>query len=361
MGLGWRADVYEGLLSFEVSKISPRLNLSGRDDIIIGSEKIAFSRGDLVVVQEERVIRDWLSSQMRQNPFDGEPLTVFLEKHYYTKEELREDIGWHEGGRLAELIKEGVRYKPAVGTIAAYDGTDWYAPDEKGEFRFSISIDKIYYPTTRFLSKDMAVVIDTHGINMLVLEALESKADAVIGCCDYPGKIKAAIYLAERGIDVLCFTDRFLYMALGHETKGAILGSPFFDEGVYGGRETVLERGQKIVVTNIQEGKEYPYQYYDTPYRYFSEINKTFPLEIYDFKVTDYNQTKGVFELAEKKNARLVGFRVFDSYDYGVAKEWLMKSGENKIVLFHSTPYPYGVLLAREFPEQVGSNDNVIG
>jgi len=354
-----KADWKETTLKFDTSKTIPKLNLSNEKRITIGKNKIEIKENDLILTQHERVIRDWLTPNLKQS-FEGTPLTVFSESNYYSKEELREDLGWHEGATLRDIQDHlDINHKTAVGTIAALNPEDnkWYAEDDKGVFRFSIPDDKIYYPTTRFLTNNTVMIIDTHGINMMVKQAIESKANVVIGCCDYPGKMKAAIYLAENNISVICNTDRFLYQALGYNLP--ILGSPIMKTSsetvTLGNTPLEIKKHQKIAVLNTEQG--YPQQYYDTPYSYFTEINKTFPLKLYISTISDYNQTHRIFNIS--KDINIVGYRIFNSYDYRQAKEWLKKSKNNKIVLFHSASYPYGKLLTQEFPEQTFSTDTI--
>jgi len=347
-------------LIFETSTSTVKLNLTNANKISIGNSQITINKNNTIVTQQERVLRDWLTPNMTQSPFEGEPLYVFSEKNYYTEDELRSDIGWHEGGRLKDIKDNiNINHVSAVGTVVALNPDDnkWYASDENGVFRFEIPIDKIYYPTTRFIRKDIAIIIDTHGVNMLVDQAITSNADVVIGCCDFPGKIKAAVYLANKNISVICNTDRYLYQALGRNLS--ILGSPPMKTAsetvVFGNRPLEIERNQKIAVLNTEKG--YPQQYYDAPYKYFSEINKTFPLDLYIINIDGYNQTHQVLEVATINDANIVGYRVFNSYDYNEAKQWLEKSDERKMVLFHSSSYPYGKLLAEEYPEQTTFDD----
>ena len=70
-----------------------------------------------------------------------------------------------------------------------------------------------------------------------------------------------------------------------------------------------------------------------------------------------FNQTDKVYAKAREINANIIASRVFNSYDYNQAKEWLEESEEHKLILFHSTSYPYGVLISQEFPEQTGFDD----
>ncbi len=367
LGVYWRAEILDkmadnkkGSFKFETSSIAPKLDLSSASKIIIGKTKIEVKDGDKIITQVDRVFRDWLGVQLSQNPFRGNILKTFSERLTYSKEELREDIGWHEGGRLIDLKETvDVKHSTAVGTLVAKKGSKWYAPDENGIFRFEVPLDKVSYPTTRFLSNSLAVIVDSHGVNMLVEQAIRSKANVVMACCDSPGKIKAAEYLSGKGIKTICFTDLNLYLALGSDSK--IIGSPSFEfkDGklIYGDRPIEIKRNEKIVVTNADIGKTYAIWYYTTPYLYFSEINKTFPLNMFVVTVDDFNQTDKVYDKARKITANIVASRVFNKYDYEQAKEWLEESEEHKLILFHSTSYPYGVLISQEFPEQTGFDD----
>ncbi|MBD3304519.1 hypothetical protein GF343_05205 [Candidatus Woesearchaeota archaeon] len=367
LGLKWRADILEKLandkklnLEFETSEISPNLDLSGKEEIIIGSTKVEIKKDDIIVTQADRVLRDWLGLQLRQSPFDGEILRVFSERLTYSEEELREDIGWHEGGRLWDIENAlDVEHIPAVGTLAAKKDNKWYAPDENGVFRFEVPLDKVSYPTTRFLTEDLAMIIDSHGTNMLVEQAVRNNADVVIACCDHPGKIKAVEYLSNKGISALCFSDLELYLALGHDVNAVGSAAFEFKENklVFGNKHITIRKNQEIVVTKADVGKTYAIWYYDAPYMYFSEVSKTFPLEIITITVDDFRQTERVYAAAREAHADIVASRVFNSYDYTQAKAWLEESKGHKLLLFHSVSYPYGVLISQEFPEQVGFGD----
>lgn len=367
LGVYWRAEMLDKMadknkpsFKFETSSIEPKLDLSSASKIVIGNTKIEIKNGDKIITQVDRVFRDWLGLQLNQNPFRGNILKTFSERLTYSKEELREDIGWHEGGRLIDLKeKVDIKYSTAVGTIVANKNGKWYATAEKGVFSFEVPLDKISYPTTRFLSNDLAVIVDSHGVNMLVEQAVRSKADVIISDCDNEGKVKAAVYLSEKGIDVICFPDRYLFNALGHDAN--IVGSPSFEfkdgKMIYGDRPIEIKKNEKIVVTNADIRKVYAIWYYTTPYLYFNEINKTFPLQMSVVTVDDFNQTDKVYDKARDVNANIVASRVFNSYDYSQAKEWLEESEEHKLILFHSTSYPYGVLLMKEFPKKTGFDD----
>jgi hypothetical protein len=367
LGVKWRADLLETLaddkeadLEFETSEILPDLDLSGKEEIVIGSTKVEIEKDDVIVSQVDRVLRDWLGLQLKQSPFDGEILRVFSERLTLSEDELREDIGWHEGGRLWDIENAlDVEHIPAVGTLVAKKGNKWYACDENGVFRFEVPLDKVSYPTTRFLTDNLALIVDTHGMNMLVEQAVRNNADVVIACCDHPGKIKAVEYLSNKGISAICFTDLDLYLALGHDVQA--VGSAFFefkdDKLVFGDKPITIRTGQEVIVTKADVGKTYAIWYYDTPYRYFDEVSKTFPLELITVTVDDFKQTHKVYDAAREAHADIVASRVFNKYDYTPAKAWLEESKSHKLILFHSISYPYGILISEEFPEQVGFGD----
>lgn len=367
-GVEWRVNLLKDILKgknttnteFETSEIKPKLSLSEYDKIIIGKTKIEVDKNDKVMTQVDRVYRDWLGVQINQNPFYGELLAVFSERLFYNKTWLKENIGWHEGGRTRDIKKTtGIEPETATGTIVIRHKGKWYAPDEKGIFKFEVPLDKVSYPTTRFLTKNIGMIIDTHGINMLVEQAIRNNATTIIGCCDHPAKIKAAVYLSEQGKKVICFTDLFLFKALGHDTK--IIGSPVFkiekEKIIYGNAPIELEKNQKIIVSKADIGKTYAIWYYDAPALYFSEINKTFPLNIIPVSLDNFNQTKKLYAKARAENASAVATRIYELDDYKQAKKWLQEDKKNKLILFHSTSYPNGVLIMQEFEGQISFDD----
>ncbi|GAJ05263.1 unnamed protein product, partial [marine sediment metagenome] len=218
---GNEPEIKFSVLPLEAPKKTKREGISS---ITIGRSSIELTKDDKIVSQTDRVTRDWLSYHMYSSPFTDRILRVFYERLRYPDDELLLEIGWHEGGRIIELKQIGLKHEVASGTVVAKKNGKWYAPDENGIFKFEVPIDKVLYPTTRFLREDIAVIIDTHGINMIVEQAVRKNATVVIGCCDHPGKIKAAQYLADKGISVICFTDKYLPWILG--SGQTILGSP---------------------------------------------------------------------------------------------------------------------------------------
>lgn len=326
--------------------------------ITIGKSSVELTENDTLVSQTDRVSRDWLSYQLTSSPFSEKILTVFSERLTYTEEELLPEIGWHEGGRISEIISVNTTHKIASGTVVAKKDGKWYAPDENGIFKFEVPIDKVLYPTTRFLRDNIAVIIDTHGINMLVEQAVRNNATVVVGCCDHPGKIKAAKYLDGKGINVICFTDKYLPMLLG--TNHTILGSPnvnYTNNSIILGNQPVTFNVNETIIAEDVGDYAKVQSYYDTPARYFRALEKIADLNITYVSLNEMNSTEKVTEKAEELNATVIAVRIFNSDDYIKVKEWLEKDINNKAILFHSTAYPYGYKIINEFPYQTTFDD----
>jgi hypothetical protein len=229
---------------------------------------------------------------------------------------------------------------------------------DDGVFRFEIPLDKVLYPSTRFLRNDLAVIMDTHGVNMLVEQALRNNVSAVMACCDHSGKVKAAKYLGDRGISVICSSDRYVYLALGHNLS--LVGSPpiAVSSGrvVFGSRPLAISANEAVVVMNATDSP-YSLWYYQSPAQYFSELSGAVQLNLSFVQVTGFGQMERVVSEARSRHSSIIAARVFDSSDYSALKSWLLESRDNRAVLFHSASYPYGVLLLREFPLQTSFDD----
>jgi hypothetical protein len=245
-------------------------------------------------------------------------------------------------------------FKPLTGTIVKKINNTWYAPNENGIFMFEVPVDKVEYPTTRFFRDDLALIIDTHGINMLVEQAINSNATVVVGCCDAPSKIKAALYLNEKGIKVICNTDKYLSLLLG-QTNLTIGSAPFESNNgsvVIGNRPLVFNFNEEIIVENATE--DYSLSYYSTPTIYFSHFPE---LKLTYVTINGFNQTSMLVGKAQENKAHIIAARVYNENDYAVLKRWLEDSEKNKLLLFHSISYPYGYLLFQEYPNQTTFGD----
>ncbi|NJL44458.1 MAG: hypothetical protein HC945_04065 [Nitrosarchaeum sp.] len=365
-GIHWRATLLRDILAnktkpaFSTHSVpdridSLRLQAHGKTIMRIGNDEITITAQDVVMSQTDRTLRDWLSYQV-YDPFrhEGSLLRTFSERLEYSENDLRPDIGWHEGARNDEIrsIAEST-FIAGTGTLAAQYNDTWYAADHEGIFRYAIPEDKIMYPTTRFLGPGIAMIIDTHGINMLEEPAHREGATVVYADCDHPGKIKAALDLESEDITVVCTVDRFLHLLLGHTTR--IMGNPPItatDTGALIGRRPItIARGESIIVMNSS------LFYYDTPTLYFQTLTQAFPLNTTYVTVMGSGGTAKLTTLARVQNARIIAARVYTREDYEPLARWLSEDPARKAILFHTYAYPYGKTLMDQYPYQTTYQD----
>jgi len=340
-----------------LSVLLPNLSGSNNRDVVVGRSSVLLNRSSVLLSQDDRVFRDWLSGQLA-DPYGPTLLRTFSERLTYNASELLPDVGWHEGGRIFDLERINLTHKVAVGSLVAKSGSRWFAIDNNGTFRFEVPIDKISYPTTRFLRRDLAVVVDTHGVNMLVEQALRMNASVVVGCCDHPGKIYAAKYLSDRGIPTICYTDKYLYLALGHSVSA--VGSPPVvirgDQAIVGKRPMELTSDDRIVAVNASD-KAYALWYYQTPASYMTALQSGVALNVTIVTLDNFGQMSRATDMARKINASVLATRVFNSDDYMQVKLWLDEDEARKVLLFHSASYPYGQKILREYPSRSSFDD----
>jgi hypothetical protein len=353
LGIGWRGNILRSIAeddpapSFDSTTIRRQLTVPpGTTHYVLGESRIVVPRGARVSVQLERTYRDWLSYQMRYDFTDSFPA-------------IDNTLDYHEGARLRDLMRlAAVRPQPITATLAARRDGNWYAPDEKGVFRFQVANDKIEYPTVKQIG-DIALLTDTHGISSLVEQSIRGESDLVIGCGDSVGKSEAAFYLAQQGIDVYFPCDRFIGLVLGYEGPGVLLGTApirkLGDEVVIGAQPVRFAVDEPIVVTGITHDSVA--RYYDASQRYFEELARHLPLNLHPVLVESEGEAWKVIEQAEKMDSKAIGVRVATEEDYEPVRGWLEKSPENRAVLFHSAPYPFGYRLFEEFPQQVTFGD----
>jgi hypothetical protein len=335
--------------------------------MVLGESYIPLTSGMRVGTQVERVYRDWLgtvwdgSNPMAWN-FTRKPVALPI---------VRDDgnHAHHEGALVEEIQKRvPINVTPLFGTLIARnpdapdpdDEGQWYAPDEKGVFRFKVLIDKVEYPTTH-VSGNVGWITDTHGISALVSQALEYKSQLVVGCGDYEGKMKAAYYLAQHGVNVAFPGDRFEDMLIGYQGKGTLIGTAPVHrvEGVEQtgtgfviGRQPVRFSLSELIVAEDTSAR-YPTQYYDAPARYFRRLSTYVPLQVSYVAVDDENQLDRVLHAA----ASVVAVRIRTEKEDAMLREWLLQSPHNRAVLFHSGLYPWAQGLFADFPSQVTFGD----
>ena len=335
--------------------------------MVLGESYISLSAGMRVGTQIERVYRDWLGTVWDGTnamawDFTRKPVTLPI---------VRDDgnRAHHEGALVEEIEKRvPINVTPLFGTLIARnpdapDGDEegqWYAPDEKGVFRFKVLIDKVEYPTTH-VSGNVGWITDTHGISSVVSQALEYKSQLVIGCGDYEGKMKAAYYLAQHGVNVAFPGDRFEDMLIGYLGKGTLIGTapvhrvegvPQIGSGFVIGRQPVRFSLSELIIAEDTTAR-YPTQYYDAPARYFRRLSTLVPLNVRYVAVDDENQLDRVLNAA----ASVVAVRIRTDKEDAMLREWLLKSPQNRAVLFHSGLYPWAQGLFADFPLQVTFGD----
>jgi hypothetical protein len=315
--------------------------------IIIGRTAIRVKPNARIKTQVDRVVRDWLQAvNIKDSPWG------------YSKDTL---VQSHEGKKISEILAlTNATVVPVWGTRAKKFGESWYAPDADGVYRFEISEDKVNnFPTTIVIDDRTAIINDTHGISAIAWNSLD--ADLAIGCGDHRGKIEAAYYLAERGVNVYVPTDRFLSMLIGTHTKGLVVGSAPVKKdpegAVIGDQPISIDVTEPIVVSTTKG--HYPLQYYDTPDRYFRALEEYIgkPLKITAVEVKKYGHATNVVEVARKLGAKVLGIRVKSKEEHDAVYSWLKEDKSRRAVLFHTAVYPDGYRLFFEFPKQTSFGD----
>lgn len=327
--------------------------------MVLGESTIFLTRGMRIGTQVERVYRDWLGEE-----FDGKDLFTWdVTEKPASLPIARDDANraHHEGALVEEIQKRvDVSVEPLFGTLIASDGEKWFGPDDQGVFRFEILDDKVEYPTTHTY-ENVGWITDTHGISAIVSQAIEYKSQLVIGCGDYEGKVKAAYYLAQRGINVVFPGDRFESMLIGYKGQGVLMGTaPVHKvEGIRAGTSAFVIGHQPVrfalsdlIVAEDTDG-HYPIQYYDAAARYFRQLSKFVSLKVKYVKVDDENQISKVLDAADS----VVAVRVRTAEDDATLRGWLLRSPENRAILFHSGLYPWAQALFTDFPNQVTFGD----
>lgn len=348
-----RAEVYRQLagrgFSPRFGEETIQLRLKPAPDaraVILGESEFRIRPGMKIGVQVERVVRDWLSSQM-QHGFSRRPPAP------------ADIIPWHEGARVRDILAGvPVEVVPLWGAIAARRGDRWYGPDERGVFRFVIGQDKLLYPTNR-VRGDVALIEDTHGFSALVPQAIAHQVDLVIACGDNVGKMQAAYHLARRGIAAYFPCDRFVDEVLGNDAPAPLIGSaPVRREPggvVVGGRPLWLRTDELIVVEDTDSDSRA--RYYNAPARYFRRLAEFVPLRLEFASIREVGETGRVVERAQALSASAIAVRVETDADAAPVRAWLAASPDHRAVLFHSAAYPPGNQLFIDFPVQTTFGD----
>jgi len=319
--------------------------------MILGSSYIIVPSNATVVTQVSRVIRDVESRYNMQIPPNHIP------------ESYNELVPWMEGARVAELMKyAGVKVIPATNVPSKKIDDVWYGPDEKGNYIFSLDPGKVRPLLAKRITSNETLIIDTHGMNVLVPEAIKDHASLVIACGDTPGKAKAEVYMAKEGINCYAPCDRFTSDTMGYDVSGIILGSapirPLKNKkgAIIGGQPVPVGLNETIIVQTTHNA--YPDQYCDTPFRFFSALETKYNIKL-NLDVVDANrgETFKIVEEARKKNADVIAVRVLNEKDKKPVEQWLKENKNHRAVLFHSAAYEPGYSLFFQFPDQVTGQD----
>ncbi len=328
-------------------EINTRLQVpAGAKWMVLGESMVELKPGVRVGAQVDRVVRDWISYQMR---WDLTPKPVAPGAL----------LNYHEGRVIKEIQSQSAaEIFPLGGTLAARMGQEWFAPDETGAFRFKILNDKLQYPTTH-AAGNFAWIVDTHGVSAIVEQALVHKMELVVACGDAEGKARAALYLASKGIHVVMPGDRYQYLLLGYEAPGVILGTAPVKQvdgrTFIGGQPVRISLDEPIVVEDTRAN--FPTQYYDAPARYFSRLRMFTPLKVEYVRVDNENQLERILTRAAELKASVVAVRVATSAEHEQLRDWLQQSPTRRAILFHSGLYPFAQALFTEFPRQVTFGD----
>lgn len=305
--------------------------------IIIGESYIKVDNNTVIGTQVERIIRDWASNIINVYP-----------------SEYKQLIAYGEGDNLIRAVNNtSAKIVPLTSTIVIKSKGKWYAPDENGIFRFEVLPDKVDYPTNKCFG-NICLIIDTHGISSLVSQAIENNVSLVIGCGDYVDKMIAAQYLAEKGVNSFFPADRFIGNTINYQGEGVLIGTAPIRNNIIGNQSIKINKNELIIVQDNYES--YPGQYYDSPKKYFKELEKIIPINA-KYVVTSSNQTNKIIEEAKLKNSQIIAVRIWTEYDYTSARIWLSENSNNRAVLFHSSLYPYAQKLFDEFPNQTSFGD----
>ncbi len=260
---------------------------------------------------------------------------------------------------MKELESIGLKHETASGALVKELDGRWYAPNEERIFMFEVPLEKVIYPTTRFLQEGLAVIAGTGGISMIVEQAVKKNATAVMGGCDSLGDAQAARYLSIKGVKVICISDRYASLLIGEDTS--VIGAAAFSiengKAVFGNRPIIISRNEPVIAMDTVS-KIAGMEFYDTPARYFSELEKKgAKLDVFIAEADDFSQMHKVIKRAKEKKANVIAVAVLNEDDYNKAKAWLEENPEHKAILFASEASPFGYKIAREFRSQTSFGD----
>lgn len=327
------------------------VNPSNASYIVVGSSYIIVPPHAKVVTQVDRVVRDKLSNYNDNVSPSHQPANY------------KELVPWMEGERVGELMKyANITVIPATNVPVKKINGRYFGPDDHDNFIFEVDPSKISSVYSKKINNDTWVEIDTHGMNVMVPDAIKDNAYLVIACGDLYGKAKAEAYMAEHGINCYAPCDRFTSSIIPYQGPGVILGGAAIrplkngQGAVIGGQPLYFSTKEKIVVQTTHE--RYPDQYCDTPWRFFTNLQQKYGIKL-NVDVVDANigEAGKVVAEAQKTGANVIGVRVLNDKDKKPVEKWLKESKIHRAILFHSAAYDPGYSLFFEFPDQVTGQD----
>ena len=320
--------------------------------IVIGSSYIFVPENAKVVTQVDRVIKDVASNINVDTPPDQIPNSS------------KQLVPYMEGARVGELMNYAdVKVIPITSVPIKNINGNWYGPNEKGNFVFGVDPSKAG-PMFSINGSDnlTKVMVNTHGMNVLVPGAINNNADLVVACGDLPGKAEAENYLSNHGINCYAPCDRFTANLMPYNGTGIIMGGEPIRKysgekaAIIGAQPVAIDVNETIVVQTTK--KAYPDQYCDTPNRYFNCLQKAYNITLKTVVVdAGRGETEKVVNATNTTGSKVIGVRVATAQDKVAVENWLKSDQENRAILFHSAPYEPGYSLFMEFPNQVTGQD----
>lgn len=307
--------------------------------LTIGNTAVELGKEDTIMSQAHRIVRDFTIPRL-PSPYSGELLET------------------PEAKAIGSLKAIGINHIVASGTLAKETDGRWYASNEEDIFMFEVPVSVIDQPTTRFLRKDIAVIVDTNGMATIARNVIEHNATAAFAGCDSNGDVKAAKYLSGKGIKVICSSGNMLPLLIGG--KAQIVSAPFKIEGdnaVFGKMPMEISRYEPVIAMDYS-GKDANLMHYSSPARYFGELEKKgAKMNYFLVEVFDAGQMDKLIKKANEKASKVVAASIYNEEDYNELKAWLEEKADRKVILFDTEANEYGYKLAREFRSQASFGD----
>jgi len=319
--------------------------------VVIGATYIQVPHGAVVITQVNRVIKDSESNINTNLPDDYQPTSP------------SQLVPYMEGARMKELMKYAdIKIIPATNVTVKYLRGGWWGPDDHGNYVFDVDPSKVTPIFSKVINQNTRMELETHGMNVMVPSAVKYHAFLVVACGDLPGKAQAEAYMNTKGINCYAPCDRFTPMLLNKPGPGISLGGEPIrplsngNGAIIGAQPVAINLKEKIIVQTTT--KKYPDQYCDTPFRYFTDLEKVYGIKMnLDVVDASVGQASKVVNEAQKTGSNVIAVRVMNMQDKMPVEQWLKEDKNHRVILFHSAAYEPGYSLFFEFPEQVTGQD----